>query len=80
MSNFLQILPRRLPVALADYVAETGEDDSRRRVIAGRIYAALPIDLQTETSRICMAMRASARQISSAPERLYDDRARWIFG
>ena len=66
MSNFLRMLPRRLPVALADYVAVTGEEESRRRAIAGRIYAALPTEQQAEISRICEPMSANARNIMSA--------------
>lgn len=56
MSNFLQMLPRRLPVALADYVAVTGENELQRCAIARRIYAALPTEQQAETSRVYEAM------------------------
>lgn len=73
MSNFLQLLPRRLPVALADYVAYTGKEELQRRAIAERIYAALPTDQQAETSRIYALMSANTGH--GAPEKFATHRS-----
>jgi len=62
MSNFLQMLPRRLPVALADYIAVTAEDEFQRRAIAKRIYITLSTEQQAEMNRVCEAMWASGRE------------------
>jgi len=62
MSNFLQMLPRRLPVALTDYVAVTAEYELQRHALARRIYAALPSAQQAETSRIYEAMSTDAQR------------------
>ena len=62
MSSFLHRLPRRLPVALAHYIAFTEENDKQRCAIAKRIYTALPAEQQTEISRLCEAMGAHAQQ------------------
>jgi hypothetical protein len=67
MSNFLQMLPRRLPVALADYVASTREDESQRRAIANRIYTALSTEQRAEMSRICEAMSPGERETGDRP-------------
>lgn len=67
MSNFLQMPPRRLPVALADYVAVTGEDELQRRAIATRVYAALSTEQQAETSRIYKAMIPNALRGTGEP-------------
>ena len=67
MSNFLQMLPRRLPVALADYIAVTAKDEFQRRAIAKRIYTTLSNDQQTEMSRICETMSASGQETGIRP-------------
>lgn len=65
MSNFLQMLPRRLPAALADYVAVTGMDEFQRQAIARRIYSALSCEEQAETSRIVEQIVTSIQQTST---------------
>ena len=59
MTDFLQMLPRPLSVALADYVAVTGEDELQRLAIAKRIYTTLPAEQQAEISRICEDLNAN---------------------
>lgn len=65
MSNFLQMLPRRLPAALADYVAVTGRDEIQRQAVARRIYSTLSREQQAETSRIVEQIVASIQQTST---------------
>lgn len=62
MSNFLQMLPRRLPAALADYLAVTGSDEFQRQAVARRIYSALSREQQAETSQIVEQIVASVQQ------------------
>ena len=78
MSSFLRMLPRRLPVALADYVAVTKDDELERRTIARRIYAALPTEQQAETSRIYRVMSANARRTGNpSGSAMVGESSRW---
>ena len=65
MSNFLQMMPRRLSVALADYVAVTGQAEFQRRDIARRIYGNLSIEQQAELGRLCEAIGANGKAWTS---------------
>lgn len=58
VSSFLQRQPRRLPVALAEYLAATRDGDWQRRAIGKQIFSALTAEEQAETARMCGAVCA----------------------
>jgi hypothetical protein len=60
LSHFLEMPPRPLPIALAEYLAATGDDEDKRRAIAGRILSTLTAEQRAETARRCDTLRSDA--------------------